>query len=155
MRVCAGAWRAQIRPRFDRNATRGSAVPAIPVTYGARECRWGGQYQADRPGQSVAWSTFAYSRLFGRQDRNRDCVLLGAGDLQHEGPRRELVFHGLADAVAIGRAAEGPGFEEMPVLHHVDPGARREADGVDAGLRRALEAGEPRHRAVLGRAFGR
>src|SRR5580692_4412957 len=72
--------------------------------------------------------------LFRRQDRDRNRVLLETADLQHEGLGRNLVLHGLADAVAAGRPAEGSWLEEMPILHHVDPAARGQADGIDAGL---------------------
>jgi hypothetical protein len=58
----------------------------------------------------------AYFVLFGRLDRDRQGAVPGAGDLQHEGGGRQLVFHGLADAVAIGRAAEALRLQMMTVL---------------------------------------
>ena len=64
------------------------------------------------------------------------------------GLRRNLVLHGLANAVAIGGAAEGLWLQGMAVLHHVDPAARGQADGVDAGLRRALEMWQSRQRCL-------
>ena len=148
--------RAQIRRRFDRNATRGSAVPAIPMTYGARGCRWGRTitgWPASSKAADCLLSPIAPIRTAGSRSRSR--FSLAPETCSTKGLRRELVFHGLADAVAIGGAAEGLGLEEMPVLHHVDPGARRQADGVDAGLRRGLETGEAGKRAVLRRALGR
>src|SRR6201999_4171773 len=65
-----------------------------------------------------------------------------------------LVFHGLANAVAIGRAGKTFRLQIMAVLDHVDPGAGRQADGVDAGLGRSLEAGKTGKSAVLWRALG-
>src|SRR5262249_8743 len=58
------------------------------------------------------------------------------------------------DAVAVGRAAEGLGLQEMAVLHDVDPATGREADGVEAGLGRILEAGKAGKACVPGRALG-
>src|SRR6266436_9347930 len=70
----------------------------------------------------VKWPFVQLGRLFGRQDRNRDRILLDATDLQHERACRKLILHGLADAVAIGGTAKTLGFDEVSVLNHVDPG---------------------------------
>jgi hypothetical protein len=80
--------------------------------------------------------------LFRRQDRHGQGIVLGATDLQDERAGRNLVLHGLANAVAIGRAAEPAAREGVSVLDQVDPGPRRQADGVEAGLWRGLEARE-------------
>src|ERR1700720_3913568 len=93
--------------------------------------------------------------LFGRQDRDRDRIVLDSADLQHKRACRNLVLHGLADAVAIGSAAEGFWLQGVSILHHVDPAAGGQAHRVYAGLRRSLEAGEAGKRAFLRRAFRR
>src|ERR1700736_4273464 len=75
----------------------------------------------------------------GRQDRKVDRVGLDAGNLDDKGFCRNFEFHALADSLAIPDAAGGDRAEKFSILHHIDPAASREADGVSAGLRRALE----------------
>src|SRR6202166_5283484 len=128
-------------------------------------CRFAGAFRAHEPGVRLVWMRQAEApfrwplgltvhrdiacknnsrlRLWVKsslgllrwQDRHRDGVLLDAADLQHERGRCNLVFHGLAEAVAIGGATEGLWLEKMSVLHHVDPAACGQADRVDAGFR--------------------
>src|SRR6185437_1399941 len=93
--------------------------------------------------------------LFGGQDRDRQGIVPGARDLQHEGGGRNLVLHGLANAVAIGRAGKTLRLQVVSVLDQIDPGARRQADGVEAGLRRGLETRKAGKGAVLRCAPGR
>src|ERR1700730_15523516 len=90
--------------------------------------------RADYPSGMAQWDR---ARLFGRQDRDRDRILLDTADLEHKGACRNLVLHGLANAVAIGGAAEGLWLQRMSVLHHVDPAAGGQAHRVYAGLRRS------------------
>jgi hypothetical protein len=75
------------------------------------------------------------------------CSTKGAADISY--------FMVLRMPLAIGRAAEPSRLQGMSVLDHIDPGASRQADGVDPGFRHGLEAGEAGKGAVLGRAFGR
>ena len=132
----------------------GSAVPAIPMAYGQSEYRQWPTIAGWRSGSKWPFVPDA-SPLFRRQDGNRNRILFRSADLQHERARRELILHGLTDAVAVGGAAEGLGFEEMPILHHIDPAARGQADRVEAGPGRRLDAGEAGKGAVLGRPLGR
>src|SRR5690349_23976393 len=78
------------------------SVP-FPRAYGRLGFRGTDNNRLAAPVKAAIWPI---SGLFRGQDRDRDRIVLGSRYLQDEWARRELVFHGLADAVAIGRAAE-------------------------------------------------
>src|SRR3984885_7498154 len=115
VRVRGATSRAQIRRWLNMDATGGSAVPLVPATYGRSGYRNENNSRLKVRVKVPVW-------LFRRQDSDRDRILLGSADLQQQRLCRNLVLHGLADAVAVGRVAKTLWLEKMSVLHQIDPG---------------------------------
>ncbi len=73
------------------------------------------------------------------RDRHDDRNGRNAADLDHERRPRAGRIDDLANAVAVGGAAEGHGLQAFAILHGIEPGAGRQADGINAGCGRCAQ----------------
>src|SRR5271155_3178063 len=116
----------------ERSSSRSAVSTSSDIV---RPCRTASRLRSAMTASSILsvvfiWETISQIWLYGNlsisRNRNPDRVALHRAELNGEWFRAQIELHALADALAAGGAAERVGFHQVPALHDINPGRRRQ-----------------------------